>query len=301
MMPSIGSRFVKLSRKVSSYKWITDGLWLVAAVLSASFGLKGFLLPNHFLDGGAMGISLLFHHFSGIDLAVWVILVNLPFLVMSVRQISKGFALKTLFSILALALMLEVISFPLITDDKLLIAVFGGFFLGAGIGLAIRGGAVIDGTEVLALYLSRKGTLSIGEVIGVINLLIFLAAAILINVETALYAMLTYWVASKTVDFVVHGLEGYSAVWIISEHSEEIRQVITEQMGKGLTILKGKKGYQKTPHAHLDMEVLYTVVSRLEIVRLKNEIEQIDPKAFIIQQRVDDTKGGMIKRKIPNH
>lgn len=277
-----------------------DALLIIVGVLSASFGLEGFLLPNDFLDGGVTGISLLINLLTDINLPILIIIVNLPFIWLAYTQVSKVFAIKTLIAIALLALSLTFIPFPIITTDKLLIAVFGGFFLGAGIGLSIRGGCVLDGTEVLALFISRKTILTVGDVIIVINVIIFSAAAILINIETAMYAMLTYLGASKTIDFLIHGLEEFTGVTIISEHSEAIRKVIIEKLGRGVTIFNGKRGFGKRGQLNSDLEIIYTVVTRLEIQKLTDEIANIDNSAFIIQQTINDVKGGMIK-KLPLH
>jgi uncharacterized membrane-anchored protein YitT (DUF2179 family) len=196
-----------------------------------------------------------------------------------------------------LALVVHFIPYPLITSDKLLIAVFGGFFLGAGIGMAIRGGAVIDGTEVLAIYLSKKTGLTIGDIILVFNVVIFLVGAYILSIEVALYAMLTYMAAAKTVDFVIEGVEEYTGITIISDESEKVRLMITEQLGRGVTIYSGKGGFGKKGERLKEIDIIFTVVTRLEIARLKTEIEKIDPNAFIIMNSVKDTKGGMIKKR----
>jgi len=273
---------------------------IALGVLLAGIGLKGFLLPNSFLDGGVMGMSLLINITTDIPLPYLIIIVNLPFIFLAYSQVSKFFAIKTLMGIVGLAVCIAFIEIPLITSDKLLIAIFGGFFLGAGIGMSIRGGGVLDGTEVLALYISRKTVLSVGDVIIIINLLIFSVAAFLINIETALYAMLTYLSASKTIDFLIHGIEEYTGVTIISEKSEEIRVMIIEQLGRGVTIFKAKRGFGKRGRKDEDLDVVYTVLTRLEIQKLTNEIENIDPTAFVVQQSLNDVKGGMIK-KLPLH
>ncbi|GAB4405775.1 MAG: YitT family protein [Microscillaceae bacterium] len=283
---------VSTRKKTFFFQQLKSLLLLFLGVFLAGFGLKGFVLPNNFLDGGAMGISLLLYRLVGFDLAFWIFIVNLPFVFLSIWHVSRGFALRTLLAIGGLALVLELFPFSVVTHDKLLVAVFGGFFLGAGIGLAIRGNGVLDGTEVLAFYLSRNTILSVGEGITLINLVIFSFAAWLISFETALYAMLTYFFASRTVDFVLRGLEGYTSVFIISMQNEAIRQMILEKMGRGVTVFKAEKGLEKT-----EMNVLYTVITRLELVKLQNEIRDIDDRAFIIQQRVDDTKGGMIRQR----
>jgi uncharacterized membrane-anchored protein YitT (DUF2179 family) len=276
---------------------VKDTIFISLGVLSAAFGLKGFLLPNSFLDGGVMGISLLANVLTDIDLAYLVVIINIPFIVTGYKQISKIFAIKTLIAITALALCLSFVEFPLITDDKLLIAFFGGFFLGCGIGLSIRGGSVIDGTEVLAIYVSRNTPLTVGDIILLFNIAIFAFAAYLINVETALYAILTYLIASKTVDFVVHGIEEYTSVMIVSEKSLEIKIAITERMGGGVTILKGKSGFGKTGHRTKDQDVIFSVITRLELQKLKTEISKIDPDAFVVENSVNDIKGGMIKKR----
>ena len=284
-------------RRINLERTIKDVLFITLGVAAAAFGLKGFLLPNRFLDGGVMGISLLANIVSGVNLSLLVVLINLPFVAIAYTQISKKFAIKTLVAISLLAITLAIVEFPIITHDKLLIAVFGGFFLGAGIGLSIRGGSVIDGTEVLAIYSSRKTTLSVGDVILILNIIIFSTAAYIINIETALYAILTYLVASKTVDFVVHGIEEYTNVMIISDKSDEIKDAIVNKMGRGVTILKGKSGFGKKGHRTNDIDVLLSVVTRLELQRLKTEIIKIDPDAFVVENSINDVKGGMIKKR----
>lgn len=274
---------------------VKDGVLLLAGVLCAGMGLKGFLLPNDFIDGGAMGISLLLEITTGVELALLIILVNLPFIWLGYRQISRGFAFRTTIAISLLAVCLVVVPYPLVTTDKLLISVFGGFFLGAGIGLTIRGGGVLDGTEVLAIWVSRRSSLTVGDVIMVINVLVFGAAAALLNVETALYAMLTYLAASKTVDFLIHGIEEYTAVIIVSDKHEAMRSMITEKLGRGVTVFKGEKGYGKRGYKQNDTNILYAVVTRLELTRLKDSISQVDEDAFVINHGIDDAKGGMIK------
>jgi uncharacterized membrane-anchored protein YitT (DUF2179 family) len=266
-------------------------------VLSAGFGLKGFLLPNNFIDGGAVGISLLISEVSGIPLSILLVVVNTPFVILGYYVISKEFAIKAAVAIVALSIMVAFFPYPQITQDKLLVAVFGGFFLGMGIGMAVRGGGVIDGTEVLAINISRKTGLSIGDIIMIINVIIFSFAAWLLSVEIALYSILTYLAASKTVDFLIEGIEEYTGVTIISVKSAEIRQMISQEMGRGLTIYKGERGFGKTGHHSSEIKIIYTVLTRLELNKLKNEIEKIDPEAFVIMNSIKDTKGGMIKKR----
>ena len=275
---------------------IHDSFMIVLGVLSASFGLNGFLLPNLFIDGGVTGISLIITEITGVPLSILLIVINLPFLIMGFSTISRQFALRSIIAILLLAISVHFITFPTITDDKLLIAVFGGFFLGLGIGLSIRGGSVIDGTEVLAVFISRKTSLTIGDIILIFNIMIFGVAAYVFTIEVALYAILTYLAASKTVDFVVSGIEEYVGVTIISDKNEEIRIMITEKLGAGCTLYTGKKGYGKR-NEPLEIEIVYTLVTRLELAKLHTEIDKIDKKAFIVMHSIKDAKGGMIKKR----
>lgn len=281
---------------ISSY--IRDTLSILIGVVMASIGLKGFLLPNGFLDGGAMGVSLLLEHFTGMDLGLLIILVNLPFILLGAKQISKEFAIKSILAIVALSLLVHFLHLPVITNDKLLISFFGGFFLGSGIGFAIRGGAVIDGTEVLAITISRTRSITVGDFIAAFNILLFIVAAVLLNIETALYSMLTYFAASKTVDFVINGIEEYIGVYIVSPKAEEIKLQITDSLEKGVTVFKTAKGYgSRGDFEHDEGQALFCVVTRLEVSKLILEIEKIDPNAFIVQHSINDIKGGMVKKR----
>jgi uncharacterized membrane-anchored protein YitT (DUF2179 family) len=274
-----------------------DILFISLGVASAGFGLKSFLLPNHFLDGGITGISLLLNAVGGFNVSILLVLLNIPFVIIGYYHISKAFAWKTLIAIVGLSLLLTFLEFPLITSDRLLIAFFGGFFLGMGIGLSIRGGCVLDGTEVLAIYTSRRTAISVGDVILTLNILIFGAAAYLMNVEIAMYAILTFLVASKTVDFIVQGIEDYTSVIIVSSNSELIQNAIITVMGRGVTILKGTSGYGKKGRQEKSIDIIYTVITRLEIQKMRSEIAKIDEDAFVVESRVNDIQGGMIKRR----
>lgn len=287
--------------KDNTGRWIKESIFLTLGVLSAGFGLHGFLLPSSFIDGGVTGISLLIRALTDYPLPILIVLINIPFIVLGYFQIGRSFVIKSIIAILGLALALTYIHYPIITTDKLLVAVFGGFFLGAGIGLSVRGGGVLDGTEVLAIYLSRKTGLTIGDLILVFNIIIFSTAAYLLSIEIALYAILTYLSASKTVDFVIEGVEEYIGVIIISRRSEAIRLMVTNKMGRGVTIYQGMSGFGNREDLK-ETEILYSVITRLEIGRMQNEIKSIDPNAFIVMNSVKDLKGGMIKkRKFKEH
>jgi uncharacterized membrane-anchored protein YitT (DUF2179 family) len=285
-----------LAARISMQRTFKDTLFITLGVLSAAFGLEGFLIPNGFLDGGATGIALLGARLTGGAFPVLLVAINLPFLLIAYRLIGRAFALRASVSILGLALATVFIHFPEVTHDKLLVSAFGGFFLGAGIGLAVRGGSVLDGTEVLALALGRRIGVTIGDVIMVINVFIFGAAAALINVETALYAMITYLAASKTIDLVVEGIEEYTGITIISPHHEEIRDMIANVMGRGLTVYNGKRGYTRGAQAS-DVDILYCVLTRLEVGRFLAEVEKIDPNAFVVLSPVKDVKAGILRKR----
>lgn len=280
----------------ASKRFVKDTILIIIGIFSAAFGFKGFLLTNHFIDGGATGISLLISALTKIPLSYLIVSINLPFIVLGHRIVGRQFAIKTALAISGLALVLATVTFPNITNDNLLVAIFGGFFLGAGIGFAIRGGAVIDGTEVLAIYLSRKFGTTIGDVIIVINVMIFGAAAYFLGIEVALYSMITYLAASKTLDFIVEGLEEYIGVTVVSDKNEEIRQMIIDKMGRGVTVYSGKSGYGKRGEMK-ETDIIYTVITRLELNKLNSEIERIEPNAFVVMNSVKDTKGGMIKKR----
>jgi uncharacterized membrane-anchored protein YitT (DUF2179 family) len=270
---------------------------LLAGVASATLGLRGFLLPIGFIDGGITGVSLLFAKLFGVPLSVWLIVLNAPFIVLAYVNHGKQLALRTVAAITLLAASVAVAPINLITSDKFLDAIFGGIFLGLGIGLAIRGGAVLDGTEILAVIISRNTILSIGDVILIFNIVLFTFAAFIVSVEVALYAIITYAAASKAVDFVVDGIEEYIAVTIVSDESDVIRRAIIEQLGSGCTVLNGKRGFSLEHGQLRNTEVLYSVITRLEVTRFLNTIRSIDPGAFIVMTTAKDLRGGWVKRR----
>ncbi len=286
--------------RITVLEHIKDLVLITIGIFCAAFGFKGFLLTNQFIDGGATGISLLISALTDFPLHFLLIIVNFPFVVLGYKLIGKVFAIKTAMAISGLALVVATVTFPSVTNDNLLVALFGGFFLGAGIGLSIRGGAVIDGTEVLAIYLSRKFSTTIGDIIIMINVIIFSAAAYFLSIEIALYSMITYLSASKTLDFIIEGIEEYTGVTIISSHNNLIREMIVNVIGRGVTVYRGKRGYGNHGESR-DTDIVYTVVTRLELNRLNTEIEKIDPHAFIVMSSIKDTKGGMIKKRSLKH
>jgi uncharacterized membrane-anchored protein YitT (DUF2179 family) len=226
-----------------------------------------------------------------------IVAINAPFIVIGARQLSVSFALKSSVAIVALALLVHFLDFPALTSDKLLISVFGGFLLGMGIGLSIRGGAVIDGTEVLAISISRGTSFTVGDIIAIFNVLLFSLSAVFLSIETAMYSILTYIVASRTVDFIINGIEEYIGVMIVSPESPKIKQQIIHELGRGITSFRSDGGYGSKGNSLPDRDILFCVVTRLEVSKLIYEIDKIDPKAFVIQYPIKDTKGGMIKKR----
>jgi uncharacterized membrane-anchored protein YitT (DUF2179 family) len=265
---------------------------ITAGVLSAGMGIKGFLLSSHFIDGGVTGISMLLDKVTPVPLWVWVPLVNLPFLVLGFRQLGLAFALRSTAGIAGLSACLAFVPYPDVTPDLLLTAVFGGVFIGAGIGLAMRGGAVLDGTEIAALLIGRRQIgVKVGDVILGFNIVLFLAAMTVLGTEAALYSILTYVAAARTLDFVIHGVEEFTAITIMSDAADHIRARIVDELGRGVTVYAGRGG--KTGEVR---QILYCVVTRLEIGRLMRIVDAQDRQAFVVQHALADVRGGHLRR-----
>jgi uncharacterized membrane-anchored protein YitT (DUF2179 family) len=276
-------------------KEIKNVILITLGILSAGMGLHGFLLSSRFIDGGVTGVSMLLSRVLGWPLWILIPVINLPFIALGYRHIGKAFAIRSAAAIAGLAVCLAVVHFPDVTPDRLLTAVFGGFFIGAGIGLAIRGGAVLDGTEIAALLVSKRShLLRVGDVILGLNIVIFLTATLVLGVDPALYSILTYIAASKTLDFLLHGIEEYTAINIVSEQSDRIRKAITGILGRGVTVYKGRGGMSGA-----DQDILFCIVTRLEIGRVMDIVRRIDRGAFVFVYPLADVKGGVLKK--PSH
>lgn len=274
-----------------------QGLFIILGIFSAGMGLKGFLLSSRFIDGGVTGISMLLSDITGSQLSLWIVIVNIPFIILGYFQIGKMFAVKSVLSIVGLSLCLYWVPFPDVTPDKLLTALFGGIFIGAGIALTIRGGAVLDGTDIAALLISKNShILKVGDVILIGNIFIFMMAAFFLGIESALYSILTYFSASKTVDFILHGVEEYTALTIVSSHNTEIKNKIVTQLKRGVTVFNGLGGQASVDGGAMSQEILLCVVTRLEIGMIKQVIKDIDPNAFIITNALSEVDGGLLKR-----
>ena len=270
---------------------------IAAGIMSAGMGLKGFLLSSSFIDGGVTGVSMLLSKLTPLSLAFWLPIVNAPFVAIAYSQMGAAFALRSGLAIGGLAAVLAVVHFPDVTPDLLLTAVFGGFFIGAGIGLAVRGGAVLDGTEIAALLISKRSpVLKVGDVILIFNIALFLAAMSVLGVEPALYSILTYVTAARTLDFVIYGLEEFTAITIVSSQSSAIRERITGELERGVTVYKGYGG-----HTGHEQQILYCVVTRLEIGKVKAIVRAVDENAFIVSHALADAEGGVVKRPAALH
>ena len=273
-------------------------LLVVLGIFSAAMGIKGFLLSSHFIDGGVTGISMLLTQLTHWPIAILMLALNLPFLALGYRRIGRHFAIKSALAMAGLALCLWLVPFPDVTPDLLLTAVFGGMFIGAGIGLAMRGGAVLDGTEILALLVSsRSPAVKVSDVILILNVAIFSAALFVLGVEPALYSILTYVAASKSLDFIVNGIEEYTGVTIVSVSSDAIRNMIITELGRGVTMYKGARGYGTRGETDREIDIVFTVVTRLELGALRAAVMRIDQQAFWVQHSINDATGGMLKRR----
>ncbi len=275
-----------------------DYAFMMLGILCISFALKSLLIPNHFFDGGVTGIALLLYKKYHINIALIFVALNIPFLLLGGKLIGKSFAIKSIISVIILGLCLLFIPFPEVSHDKLIVSVFGGFFIGLGVGFGMKSGIALDGIEVLAVYTGKKVGFSMSEIILGINILIFLIAGIFFGLEAAFYSMLTYFVASKTIDYVVEGFEEFTGVTIISSKSDEVKAFLVLQMGKGITVYKGERGFMKDSfEVSTETDIVYTVVTRLEVRKLKTAIHEIDEKAFIFSSSIKETAGGILKKK----
>ncbi len=263
-------------------------------VLLASIGLKVFLLPNGFLDGGVTGIAILLSELYGLNISLLLVAVSLPFLVMSWFTLSRRITIKSVLAIVALAIMVHFENFNPVTDDKLLISIFGGLFLGGGIGLTIKNGAVLDGSEILGIFADKQFGFSIGKVVLFFNLILFSITALTISLETAMYSTLTFLVTAKIIDLTIEGFEDYVGLMVVSAQSKKIEEDLIRIIKTGTTLYRGSKGYGKRGPRN-EMDVIHTVINRIDIRRTYRLIEDIDKNAFIIEFDVNNIKGGLLK------
>jgi uncharacterized membrane-anchored protein YitT (DUF2179 family) len=278
---------------------IKDTAYIVIGILICGFALKSFLVPNAFFDGGVTGISLLISELYHINIAYVIIPANIPFIIMGIFQVNGRFAWKTMAAIIGVGICLQFVPYPHeVTHDKLLVCIFGGVFMGTGIGMAIRGGCALDGIEVLALFTLKRSSFTISEIILGINVFIFSVAAFKLGLPTALYSIITYYAASHTINFVIEGVEEYTGFTIISGQSELIKEKLVLELGRGITIYKGERGFLKDSFdvSH-PVDIIFTVVTRLEVRRLRNTVASIDPKAFMFTSSIKEAAGGVLKKR----
>ena len=274
-------------------------LWKLFGVIFAVIAIKGFMIPNHFLDGGLLGISILIHEFYHINVNIPLILLNLPFVYLGYKKIGKNFAIHALFSLFLLGGFLEFLPIPTVTNDHFLTAIFGGVFVGLGIGFVIRGGGAIDGLEVIAEYSTKHFGFSASEIIMTLNTIIFLIIASYLGIEKAMYSILTFFTALKVSDYVVDGFEKLISLTIISPHPEAIKKLIVNDFKKAITVYKGERG--NLPGAYgvnYDCDIVVTVVTRLEVHKIKKAIRKLDPKAFMFVLNIKEVGGGIINKQI---
>lgn len=279
-------------------EWVQDIFLTLFGVTFAGIALKFFLVPNHFFDGGVTGISLLIHELHHFNLGLVILLLNLPLIAVSYFTVGKKFAFRTLLSVGLLAVCLLFLPDHAVTADKLLISVFGGVFLGIGVGLIMRAGAALDGIEVLALYTLKRTSFTITEIILGINIVIFSIAAFNFGIETALYSILTYFTAARSIDYVVEGLQAYTGVTIVSGKSEAIKYQLVNKLGRGITVYKGERGFLPGKfNISSDCDIIFTVITRLELRKLRNLVYDVDPDAFVFANAIKEASGGVIKRR----
>ena len=282
-----------LRRRKTAMDWIKKYLVLIIGSLIYSAGLEIFLVPNNIIDGGIVGISIMASYLTGIPFGVYMLVLNLPFLYLGYKQIGKTFAISTIISIIALSIFSEFLEpVPQITQDYFLAAIFGGIIAGAGVGLVIRQGGSLDGTEITAIILDRKTSFSVGEVVMFFNLFILGAAGFVFGWDKAMYSLVTYFIISKMIDVVLKGLDESYAVMIVSDEYEEIADALMHRLGRGVTYLHGQGAYTGD-----DKQVLYCVVTRLEVVKLKEIALEKDETAFVTINPVHDIVCGRFKKK----
>ena len=277
----------KFSAIIKKYLLLTLGAIVYAA------GLETFFVPNNLIDGGIVGVSMMISYLTDTPLSVFVVLLNIPFLYLGYKQIGKTFTISTLYSIVVLALAIQYFhTTPNITYDIFLATIFGGIVVGLGVGMIIRYGGSVDGTEIVAIISDRKTELSVGETVMIINLFILSSAGLVFGWERAMYSLIAYFIAYKVMDLVISGLEESKGVMIVSDKSDDLAETLLTRLGRGVTILHGEGAYTNEPK-----RILYTVVTRLEVAKLKAIVKEKDPSAFLSIYNINDVVGGRVKKK----
>ncbi|AFM00195.1 MULTISPECIES: YitT family protein [Desulfitobacterium] len=280
-------------QKMKIRSLVKRAFFISLGAVTMAFGLEGILIPNHIIDGGVTGVSMMLSHLTPIKLGVFLFLLNLPFFFLGYKQIGKTFAVSMLYGIFILSLSTVLMhDLTPVVHDELLAVVFGGLMLGFGVGLVIRNGGVLDGTETLAILIEKKAPFSVGEIIMIINVIIFSVAAFIYGLDNALYSMLTYYIAFKTIDIVVKGFDDMKSIYIISQCNQVIAETIMQRLGRGVTYLKGEGSFSGD-----EKNIVFCVFTRLEEAKMKDIVREIDPSAFLIISDVGEVKGGRFKKK----
>jgi uncharacterized membrane-anchored protein YitT (DUF2179 family) len=289
-------------------QWFSQITWetlmlLLLGPLFIVFGLKGFMIPNKFLDGGVLGTSILLHEIYHFNIGILIILLNIPFLFIGYHKIGKQFAFLTLLSTIITALLFTFVEVPVVTHDKILTSIFGGVCIGVGMGLVIKAGGVIDGLEVIADYTTKQIGLSTGEIVLSINALVIAIAAYNFGIETGMYSILTYFTAMKVSDYVVDGFEEYTALHIVSpNHEDDIKSMIVNDFNKAISVNKSKRGYLPHNMEHIsDCDTIVVILTRLELHKIKLAVIELDPSAFLYVHSIKEVKGGVVKQKRKQH
>ncbi|MEX2460413.1 MAG: YitT family protein [Paenibacillaceae bacterium] len=280
-------------KKLSKAKLFKKAFTMFMGAALVAVGLEIFLVPNNIIDGGVVGISIMLAHYIHIPLGIFLFVLNLPFLFLGYKQIGKTFALSTLFSIAIMSIGTQLLH-PVapLTDDPLLSAVFGGIILGIGVGLVIRSGGSLDGTEIIAILFNKNSPFSVGEVVMFFNLFILGSAGFVFGWDHAMYSLMAYFIAFKMIDITIEGFDESKAIWIISEKNKEIGDTINQRLGRGVTYLKGEGGYTGE-----SKRVIFCVVTRIEEAKMKSIVDEVDPQAFLAVGNIHDVKGGRFKKK----
>ncbi|KQL54446.1 hypothetical protein AN964_13710 [Heyndrickxia shackletonii] len=280
-------------RRLKKRKILQRGIAILLGGIIAAIGLEIFLVPNSVIDGGITGISIMLAHLTGIPLGVFIFILNLPFIFIGRKQIGKTFAFSTLFGIAALSFFTALFTpVPAFTQDILLATIFGGIVIGIGVGIVIRFGGAMDGTEILAILINKKFPFSVGEIIMFINVFILAIAGFVFNWNRAMYSIIAYIIATKTIDVVVQGLDQSKSVWIISDNYKEIGDAILARLGRGVTYLKGEGAFTED-----EKQVIFCIINRLEEAKLKTIVEELDDKAFLAFGDIAEVRGGNFKKK----
>ena len=247
------------------------------------------------MDGGVTGIAILLQGLFEIDISILILLLSAPFLILGHFTVSKSILAKSLFSIIALSLFIYFENFQTITEDKLLIAIFGGLFVGMGLGITIRNGAVLDGSEILGIFINDRFGISIGSVILVFNVILFSITSLVLSIEIALYSILTFMVTAKVTDFIIEGFEDFIGVMIISRNEESVRKAILEQLGAGLTLYQGERGFGKDGEEK-ELKIIHSVINRIDIRKMHRILDALDPDAFMVEYDINNIRGGVLRR-----